>query len=859
MQGTTVKTILELFEEQATRQPSATAVVFRRQTITYGKLQGMANQIAYGLRAAGVISESLVALYLERAPALISSLLGTWKSGGAYLPIDPATPRQRVAFILEDSQAAYVLTQRSLVASLPPTAAKVVCIEDLWSAGEEAASLPPAEIAADGLAYVIYTSGTTGVPKGAEICHRGLSNVVGATARDLALQPKDIVLATATIAFDISNLEIYVPLVTGATIHLVEPQLASDGRKMVETIGASGATVALGTPTFWRLLLEAGWQGSPDLQIITGGEVLPLSLGKRLAEITRAVWNQYGPTETSICATRERILPDAELITLGTAIEDVHFYVLNEQLQQAAITETGEIYIGGVGVGRGYLRRPELTGNAFRPDIFDPRPGAMMYKTGDLGRRLFDGRLDFQGRIDNQIKLRGFRIELEEIEAAMLECSGVHNACVQLVEYGPDDQRLVAYFLGNDLVTAVELREFLRQRLPSYMVPSEFIPLESVPMTINGKIDRKALDSVRIQFEAREAATTPEPTGDSLEAKVRTLWQKFLKVRAVEPSDDFFELGGHSLLAAKMFAEIEKLVGQKVPISVLIENPTLGQFVAYIQEPPRGDWPGLVPIHVRPGLPVIFIAHGLGSNLLLFRALAEELSATHSVYGIQFAAPPHAALHELSLEAFAARYVDAIRQLDPVGPYNLAGHSLGGLLAFEIGSQLHAAGKEIGLLALIDARFRGAQGPEDLPQKQPVALKETIVHWRKKLLRLFAGGVVNMATRKLLYNKLMFKVWALRKTHRGKSYHPRIFGLDAYIALFAGKYQPRPLDGDAAVFCAEDELSAGPSGLGWSSLVKGRLDVQGIPGSHQTMLAPPNVSVLAQEFRKRLSRVAMVS
>jgi amino acid adenylation domain-containing protein len=847
--------VLKLFEERAGLRPDAIAVSFAGRHWTYARLNARANELGCVLRSAGVGAETLVALYLERSPELIASLLGVWKAGGAYLPIDPTNPQQRVAFTLEDSQVSYVLTERSLRGALPPSHAKVICIEDICP--ESAAGAPqfvPATPGPEQLAYVIYTSGSTGKPKGAEICHSGLLNVVRAIGIDLALGPKDVALATATIAFDISNLELYVPLTAGATIHLMERHFAGDGPKLIEMIRSTGAALVFGTPTSWRLMLEAGWTGSPNLQIITGGEVLPLSLARTLTGMTRALWNHYGPTETSICATREQVLPDAELITLGWPIEGVRIYVLDGQLNQVPAGEVGEIYIGGAGVGRGYLNRPELSARTFVSDPFDDRTDARMYKTGDLGRLLPDGRLDFQGRADNQIKLRGFRIELEEIEAAVREYTGVHASVVQLVEYAADDQRLVAYYLSDHQVSSGDLRDFLRQRLPFYMLPSELIPLESLPMTINGKIDRAALDAVRIKFEARSQAEAVLPPADNLEARLRLIWQRLLKVRNIGPTDDFFDLGGHSLLATRMFAEIEKLTGRSIPLSVLVQNPTVRELAEYIHSRPETGWPGLVPIQERGTATPLFIAHGLGSNLLLFRQLAEDLGPGQPVYGIQLAADVHATLDDLRLEAFAARYVEEICAVDPVGPYALAGHSLGGLLVFEIANQLRRRGKAVGVLALLDCNFHVAQRAENLPPPESVSLAEAIVHWRKKISRLVEGGIINTVWRKILYNKLMFKIWVLRKTYREGSFYPHIFGLDPYIALFAERYRPQPIDDDAVLFVAEDQLAPASVGVGWSQVVRGRLDIQKIPGAHQTIFTRPNVTVLAQELAKRIER-----
>ncbi len=847
--------VLELFEERTRSQPQAIAVSFAGRRTTYAQLDQRAMQIACVLREAGVRSESLVALYLDRSPELIASLLGVWRAGGAYLPIDPTNPRQRVEFTLADSQAPFVLTERGLKDTLPPTNARVLCIEDLWSSRPDGSDGPepgflPAHPPADQLAYVIYTSGSTGKPKGAEICHGGLLNVIQSIGKDVALNPGDTVLASATIAFDISNEEIFLPLVAGACVELLERGFVGDGQKLIDVIRRSNINLAFGTPTSWRLVLEAGWKGNRDLQIIVGGEVLPLSLARTLAGMTRALWNHYGPTEASICATRERVTAETEVVALGWPVDDVQIFILDSTRQPVPTGEVGEIYIGGAGVGRGYLNRPELSAKVFLSNPFDPRPGARLYKTGDLGRMLPDGRLDFQGRVDNQVKLRGFRIELEEIEAAIRECAGVHTASVQVVDYGGDDHRLVGYYLADQSVTSSEVRDYLRQRLPYYMLPSELIPLESLPMNGNGKIDRSALDAIRIRFEAQAQQEVAAPAADDLESRLLAVWQRLLKVRTIGPSDDFFDLGGHSLLATRMFAEIEKITGRNISLSVLVRNPTVRQLVGYIRSRPETGWPGLVPIQESGNRAPLFIAHGLGSNLLLFRTLAEELGENQPIYGIQLAAPATPPLEELRLEAFAERYVEEIVATDPTGPYYLAGHSLGGLLVFEIAKQLEAQGKQVGLLALLDCDFHVAQRAP-ATEKQ-VTLQEALLHWKKKFERLVEDGFVNTTWRKILYNKLMLKIKILRQVHREGTYYPQLFGVDPYIALFAEKYAPEPLDDNAVLFVAEDQLSPESVATGWKPVIRGKLELQKIPGAHQTMFTLPNVSVLAAELSKRI-------
>jgi amino acid adenylation domain-containing protein len=854
--------VLTLFEERTRERPDTIAVSFAGRRITYVRLNEKADRIAALLRNAGVQTESLVAVYLERSPDLIASLLGVWKAGGAYLPIDLTNPRQRVASILEDSRVDFVLTERKLIGSLPDTAARLLCVEDLppvsGSSGQDhRSSFAPVPPSPERLAYVIYTSGSTGRPKGVEITHGALHNVIESIGRDVALKPADVVLASATIAFDISNEEIFLPLVAGASVHLLEQEFVGDGGKLIEVMRRSKPSLVFGTPTSWRLVVEAGWQGDRNLQIIVGGEVLPLSLAKALAGMTRAVWNHYGPTETAICATRERIAADTEHVTLGWPIENARIYVLDKyvpdrELRPVPAGEVGEIYIGGAGVGGGYRNCQELTERVFLDDPFSETPGARMYKTGDLGRLLPDGRLDFQGRVDNQVKLRGFRIELEEIETAIRDFEGVHAGVVRVVDYGTDDQRLVAYFFADKHVAAAELGGALRQRLPYYMLPSELIPLESLPMTINGKVDREALDQIRIAFEAGALQESAAPPSDDLEAKLRAIWQKLLKVRSVGPNDDFFDMGGHSLLAGRMFAEIERMTGRRVPLSVLIQNPTVAELSSYLRNRTETEWPGLVPIREYGSLPPLFIAHGLGSHLLLFRELAEGLGSDQPVYGIQLAAPAGAKLEELSLEAIAARNVEQIYAVDPVGPYHLAGHSLGGLLVFEIASQLRQQGKKIGLLALMDCALQEANREKNVGRDDPVSCHGIWLRWRKRFSRLFDSGFLNATSRKILYNQLMLKIWLLRRTYTEGSFRPQLFGMDPYIALLAERYNPQPINANGILFVAEDEVAPESAGLDWSRLLQGHLTVQKIPGSHRTIFSSPNVSVLAGELTKRL-------
>ena len=655
-------TVLQWFERQVVASSDAFAIVCEGRRITYRELNAAADQIAYGLEQAGVGNGVLVAVLLDRSPEAIASMLAIWKAGGAYLPIDQASPTQRVGFILEDAAAPYLLTRLSSLGGLSVNAT-VLNLETLCAPapGPGRRQHTPAAASKESLAYVVYTSGSTGKPKGVSITHAGLANTVDAVRRDLALNATDVVLAWSTFAFDVAFLEICLPLVCGATLYLVEEQLAA-GPSRVELLRRSAATVLLGTPTMYRLLLEEGWQGDPRLQLIVGGERLSRDLAQTLCANSHATWNQYGPTETSICATRERIEGDAEHITIGHPLPNVTVHLLDEDFQPVPQGTVGEIFIGGAGVALGYLNRPELTRTSFLPDPFAPGAHGLLYKTGDLGFQRDDGRFAFVGRTDSQIKLRGFRIELEEIESVLRQCAGVREAVVRAIELEPGDQRLVAFVLSEDKGAAETSREIwkraLRDRLPAYMVPSDFVPLCRFPTTPSGKIDLRALDALRLSKTL--LPPTPDVSStDVVEAWLQATWQRLLQCKTVDIHDDFFCLGGHSLLAARMLAQVEDRFGCEIPHAVLGEAPTIHALAGYIRQAPATRWPAVVTLQVGAQQPPLFIAHGIGGSVLSFMELAKEMGREYPVYAFQL--PLLIDTPEVNLGSLAASYLRQVR------------------------------------------------------------------------------------------------------------------------------------------------------------------------------------------------------
>jgi amino acid adenylation domain-containing protein len=588
----------QLFEAMAAERPDAVAVVYEGGGLTYAELNASANRVAHLLRRLGVAPESLVAVCLERSPAMLSALLGVLKAGGAYIPLDPTYPAERITWVLEDSRASVLLTQGRLVDILPSHASRRIVLDQTDFSGES--ETDPTPLAGpENLAYVIYTSGSTGRPKGVAVRHRGAVNFLASMAGRPGVGPDDVVLAVTTIAFDISVLELFLPLSRGARIELVGRESAGDGFQLKEKL--AGVTVAQATPATWRLLLEAGWEGSSGLKALCGGEALPPDLARELLVRTGELWNVYGPTETTVwSAVHEVTAADAagsRPVPLGEAVANTELYLLDrfeQGLEPVPPGAPGELYIGGEGLARGYLGRPDLSAERFVPDPFSGRPGARLYRTGDLVRRRQDGALEFLGRVDHQVKIRGFRIELGEIESVLGSHPAVRECAVVVREDVEGAKRLVAYLAleGGNVET---LRSELRDKLPEYMVPTAFVVLPSLPLTPNGKVDRRALPS---PIEERREVERPGERS-LVEELLAGIWARVLGVPDVAPHESFFELGGHSLLATRMISRVRTVLGVEMPIRTVFEVPTLTAFAAQVERVRQGAEGALVPSLVR--------------------------------------------------------------------------------------------------------------------------------------------------------------------------------------------------------------------------------------------------------------------
>jgi amino acid adenylation domain-containing protein len=584
-------TIALMFERQAARTPDAPAASHGAETISYRDLDVRANRIAHVLRGRGVGRGSVVGLALTRSIDMVAAVLGVAKAGGTYLPLDPALPAARLAFMVKDSGLSIVVSESAHAAQHGVGASSVL---ELDRAREELASTPAGPVDGDvrsarpeDAAYLLYTSGSTGKPKGVLVHHRAAINVLTAVARQPGCTEKDRWLAVTTLSFDIALLELFVPLFTGGQVVIASREDASDAAAIQRLLDTHAITILQATPATWRMLVDAGWAGRPGMKAITGGEALAPDLAAALVPRVAELWNLYGPTETTVYSTGVRIVDPGAGITIGRPFANTSVWVLDPRRSACPIGVVGEIYIGGDGVALGYHGRPDLTAERFLPDPFGWGPGSRLYRTGDLGRLRDDGLVEYLGRADFQVKIRGFRIELGEIEACLAEHPGVREVCVAVVESVAGDPAIVAYFATrpDQTVTSTDLRSQCRADLPDYMVPRSFVELPALPLTPNGKVDRKALPAASHATAPAEATIAPRTASERLVADV---WKELLG-RDVGVNENFFEAGGHSLLVVRAIGAIAKRSGVQLSPRVFAVD-TLAQIAAPIEariEAPR--------------------------------------------------------------------------------------------------------------------------------------------------------------------------------------------------------------------------------------------------------------------------------
>jgi amino acid adenylation domain-containing protein len=720
----------------------------------------------------------------------------------------------------------------------------------------------------DDLAYVIYTSGSTGQPKGVEIPHGALANLLAAMAREPGFTATDVLLAVTTLSFDIAALELFLPLICGGTVVLATRKEAADPQALMTLLDTTGATVMQATPATWRMLLEAGWAGTPGLKILCGGEALPRDLANRLLARAAEVWNVYGPTETTIWSSAGKVAPGEGVISIGRPIANTQMYVLDGHRNPLPAGVPGELYIGGTGLSPGYWNRPDLTAERFVPDPFSADPGARLYRTGDLARWRPDGTIECLGRVDHQVKVRGFRIELGEIEAALERHPGVRQAVVVARAHGPGDTRLVGYVVGEAECRGEALQAHLRGILPEYMVPARYVVLDRVPLTPNGKVDRNALPDPDGTAGADEYVGPRNP----LEQTVAGVWADVLQVARVGVHDNFFALGGHSLLAVRLFARLEKEIGRTLPLSMLFEAPTV-EGLAHVLGAANKDadpWRSLVAIR-RAGQNVpIFGVHAGAGQVLFYHGLARALGDDQPFYGLQApvgldgADAPYGSYRRI--EALAERYVSEVRRVRPRGPYVLAGSCAGGPIALEMAQRLQAAGESVGPLLIFDSWLANTGG---------WVVGRTQRHW--DALKKLSGGQRMWYVGRRAIGKVTWRLSQLGKRirphvirawcqARGQKVPQDVIDklfLHASMRLVA-TYQPRPFAGRVLLFrSTETDQQLQQLGkvyehartMGWGGLPGCEVEVVDMPGNHLDALAESTVVEVARTIRDQLDHV----
>ncbi|UVT16100.1 MAG: amino acid adenylation domain-containing protein [Nitrospira sp.] len=691
----------QLFESQVERTPENVALSMGRKALRYGELNARANQLARYLQTLGIRPGVTVGIGLERSLEMVIALMAVLKTGGVYVPLDPEYPRDRLRFMTEDASVVVLLTSEPLSDRFDAGTCRVLCLDREWEriAQEGDDNLPPIATPQD-LAYILYTSGSTGQPKGVEIPHQALVNFLCSIRQEPGCSAQDILLSVTTLSFDIAGLELYVPLLVGARVEIAGRAATMDGRRLRSLCETVQPTIMQATPATWRMLIEAGWLGSHNLTVLCGGEALPPDLATSLLDRSVALWNMYGPTETTIWSTIEKIERTDLEITIGRPIANTDVYIVDQFLQPVPVGVAGELYIGGHGLARGYRGRPELTKDRFIPHPFSLDPLAKVYRTGDLARYRSDGRIVHLGRLDHQVKIRGYRIELGDIESALSRHPAVRQAVVTAREDRHGMKQLVAYVVcqKEPAASQPELRSFLRAEIPDYMVPSLFVFLEALPLTANNKVDRKALPSPASTLSSVPVYVEPR---DRMDVQMAALWQQVFGLDKVGVHDNFFDLGGHSLKAAQLFHLIEQVYGRHLPLATLFQAPTIAELTAVLtQERWVPPWHSLIAMQPNGSTVPVFLVPGVGGDVLWFAPLARLLGQAHPVYGLQARgfdgkAEPFDSVHEM-----AKHYIGEIRTRLPEGPYVIVGACTGGLVAYEMAQQLVGQNAAVSLVII---------------------------------------------------------------------------------------------------------------------------------------------------------------
>jgi amino acid adenylation domain-containing protein len=861
-----------LFERAAQQHPENVAVIAGDRHLTFAQLNAQSNQLAHHLRSLGLGHGVCVGVCLDRSVAMLVGLLGVLKAGAAYVPLDPAFPPERLQYMLDNSGAPLVVTTAALLTDLPRHAARVLCVDREHDAIKACPAINlPHDSTPEELAYVIYTSGSTGQPKGVEVTHGGVVNYLLSINGVLGISERDVFMAVTTLSFDICAFDLFSPLAAGGKVLLIDRQTACDGVRLRLSLEQSDATILQATPATWRMLIDSGWRqpasesplerdtwrtGEAPLKALSGGEALPRELAQNLLARGVDLWNLYGPTETTIYSAYHHVSSGRGIVPIGVPLGNQTLHVLDDQRQPVSIGVAGELYIGGAGVARGYRNRPELTAERFLPDPFSSTKGARIYRTGDIARYRPDGLVEYLGRADHQVKIRGFRIELGEIESNLLKQPGVRAAVVVAQERDNGAQRLVAFVEVDPQqnVAVKALRNGLRGTLPDYMIPAQLVVLPRLPLTLNGKIDRKALPLPQWGDNgaaARVAPTTP------IQRDLAAIFARVLRLPDVGVTDSFFDLGGDSLSAVSLSIHIQKRFNRSIALAVLFRTPTVAQLAAVIADEKQESFSTLMVLRSTGDKPPLFCLPGSGGSSLSFRKLVDQLPDDRPVYGYNL---PHLDQRPEPLATVRDYAVDVlrqIRQVHPHGPFHLLGYSFGGVVAFEIAHISADRNEALGSLGIIDSWGPGypyklplgprvllhlhntLHGPKGTRLKYLQTRLENVVErfarrWRRLRRAAFYRLPLKPNARWRMEDILDVAEWSLL--------HYEFRPLSRQVNFYRVNFAPPDWPGNSF----EDPHN------GWKPLVTGELQIIGLPCDHHAVFEEKGIVALANGVMAQL-------
>jgi amino acid adenylation domain-containing protein len=838
--------IPQLFNEQVKLNPNSTALIFEGKNITYKELNFRANKIANYLMQLNIKRDQLVAIYLNRTPDLIATFLGVLKAGGAYVPIDLSYPRERIEYILEDSQASFFITTSNFIEDLPHVDVNIICLDlekdNINVQSEECIAIATAE----SLAYVMYTSGSTGKPKGVEMIQRGIVRLVINNKSYAELGPQEVILNRASVAFDVSAFEIYGALLNGGKLVLMNSHKPSF-EQIAKTIQQYSVTILRVGPELLNVLLEdySDYLGSLR-QVFCGGEVLPVWLARKFK--VKLKWcnliNAYGPTENAVNTTSysvQEISPNISSIPIGRPVANDSVYILDKYLQPVPIGVCGELYLSGDGIARGYLNRPELTRERFIKNPFSRDTVKVMYKSGDLGRFRPDGNIEFLGRTDDQVKIRGVRIELGEIENIVGQFPGVRQSITTTFIGKDGTKEVVSYVVMNKEkeFNQKELRSFVREKLPEYLVPTFFVELEEIPVTPVGKLDYKRLPSPTVSFERDQVISPRNP----VEKKLVSIWESLLDYSPISIRDNFFDLGGNSLLAMRLFSLIEKNFSKRLPVSSIFQEETIENLASLIfsNNSSESKISPIVAIQPLGTKKPLFCVHGGGGEVLIYRDLTVELGNNQPVYGLRYV---NRESKSMSVEDLAKQYIKEVRRLQPEGPYHLLGFCYGGAIAYEMAYQLISSGQKVNFLTIINFEKPGYE-----PSK---SFKNLALNKLRRLYNMPLNESFSLVNRKIFGLLGFSKESHASQTLKDNSYLTNeAIHKSEDIKKAINEYKPKPYPGKM-VLIRGINYDRYEDKLGWENTNDGYIQVNRVFAPHHLMLKKPHVGMIVKQIEKYL-------